>query len=80
MRIGLGLHETGKSVASGAAEAGAVLWLVLIDHDADRQRERAMAGACQIVGKLLDTRLVRHARYGYGSSQGGSAGSLPRVP
>ena len=62
MRVGLGLHQTRKPVAGGAADAGAVLRLLLVEHDADRQRERAVAGAFEIVRKLLDARLVRYRR------------------
>ena len=64
MRVGLGLHQTREPVAGGAADAGAVLRLVFVEHDADRQRERAVAGAFEIVRKLLDARLVRYRRVG----------------
>ena len=62
MRVGLGLNETGKAVAGRASDARTVMRVLLVEHDADRQRERPMSGAREIVGELLDARLVRHRR------------------
>ena len=46
-----------------------------VEHDADRKWERAVAGALQIVGEMLDARLVRYGSVGIGII----AGRLARV-
>src|SRR6516162_11212545 len=54
MSIRLGLYEAREAVAGRATDAGAVLRVLLVEHDADRQRERVVSGARQIVRQLLD--------------------------
>ena len=59
MGIRLGLHEAGKAVAGAAAKAVAVLRMLLVEHDADRQWKRTMSGGhdvqCRGIAVLDDT-------------------------
>src|SRR5262249_11566373 len=52
MGVGLGLHEAGKPVAGRAADAMAVLGLLLVEPDADRQWKRFVPDSCQILDEL----------------------------
>ena len=53
MRVGFRLHETGKAVASAAADAVAVLRTMLIKHDPDGQRRNVeQLGAWFTEGKI----------------------------
>ena len=62
LRVGLGVHQAGESVAVHAANAGGEGRLALVEQDAARRMKRLVAGAHQIVVKLLDARLVRDGR------------------
>ena len=48
--------------------------------DAARRVERLQPGRREVVGELLDARLVTDRGNGYGADAGGSVGSSPRAP
>src|SRR5207244_10703883 len=54
--------ETGKAVAVGTADAAAVGHVALVEHDPAGSMERVVAGGRELVGELLDARLVRDGR------------------
>ena len=58
--VGFGVHDAGEAVAVGAAHAGAVGHVALVEHDPARGVERVVAQRRQVVGQLLDPGLVRH--------------------
>ena len=60
--VGLGVEDAGEAVAVGAAHARAVGRVRLVEEDPARRMERVVAGARQVVGELLDARLVRDRR------------------
>ena len=60
--VGLGVHEAREAVAGGAADAGAVGHVGLVEHDSAGRVERVVPGGGKVVGELLDARLVRHRR------------------
>ena len=60
--VGLGLDEAREPVAGLAADAAAVGQVVLEQADAARCVERVVAGPLQVVGELLDPRLVGQRR------------------
>src|SRR4029453_17635428 len=62
LRVGLGLQQARKAVTGVAADAAALLWVLLIENDADRHVEWAVADACEVVDELLDARLVAERR------------------
>ena len=63
-RVGFGMDEAGKPVAVHATHAGAERHVLLVEHDAAGRVKRMIAGPRQVVGQLLDARLVRHRRKG----------------
>ena len=62
--VGVGLRpdEAREAVARVAADAVAVLRVVLVDHDAERQVERVETRPLEVRGQLLDPGLVAHRR------------------
>ncbi len=60
--VGLGVDEAGEAVARRAADAVAVGQVRLGQPDAARRVERAVAGRLEVVGELLDPRLVCERR------------------
>ena len=60
--VGLAVGQAGEAVEPVAAHAAAGLGIRLVEVDADRQVERMVAGPLEVVGELLDPRLVRHRR------------------
>ena len=62
LRIGLGVHETRVPVAPRAADAVAARAVVLVEQDPARRVERVISTLLEVVGQLLDPRLVRHGR------------------
>ena len=62
--VGLRVHEAREAVAGPAADARAVGHVGLVQHHAAGRVEGLMALGFEIVGELLDARLVRHGREG----------------
>src|SRR5215217_9788752 len=62
MRIRLAVREAGEAVEAVAADAVASLGVALVEVDSDREVERLVTGPGEVVGELLDARLVRHRR------------------
>ena len=60
--VGLPVHRAGEAVAVLAADADAVRHVRLVEPDSARRVERAVTGGLEIVGELLDPRLVRDGR------------------
>ena len=60
--VGLGVEDAGEAVAVGAAHAGAVRRVRLVEQDPARRVERPVAGFGQVVRELLDAGLVRDGR------------------
>ena len=68
--VGLGVHEAREAVAGGAADAGAVGHVGLVQHDSAGRVEGLVTRGGEVVGELLDARLVRHRREGIGRARG----------
>ena len=60
--VGLRVHQAREAVAGRAAHARAVGHVALVQHDAARRVERLVPGRREVVGELLDARLVAHRR------------------
>src|SRR5215472_15657298 len=60
MGVGLSVRETGEAVEPVAAHAAARLRVGLVQVHADGQVERLVPGLLEVIGELLDARLVRH--------------------
>ena len=75
-RVGFGVHQARKAVAGLAADAGAVRHVLLVQHHGAGSREGVVARRRQIVGQLLDARLVGNRRARIGSA-GGRLGRIP---
>ena len=58
--VGLRVDEAREAVAGRAADAGRERRVRLVEHDPARRVERPVAGCREVVGELLDPRLVRH--------------------
>src|SRR5712692_1760221 len=58
LRVGLGADQAGESVAGVAADAAALVRILLVEHDADRYVEGLETRTCEVVGQLLDARLM----------------------
>lgn len=58
LRVGLGAHQTGESVASVAAYAAAFVRVLFIKHDPDGHMKRFQARTCEVFGQLLNARLM----------------------
>jgi hypothetical protein len=61
LRVGLGVHRTRKPVAVAAAHTRAVGHVRLVEQDSAGGVEGVVACVGQLVGELLDPRLVRHS-------------------
>ena len=68
--VGLGVHEAGEAVAGGAADTVAVRHVGLVQHHPAGGVEGLVSGGGEVVGELLDPRLVRHRREGVGRAGG----------
>src|SRR6266849_11123824 len=64
LRIGLGANQAGEPVAGVAADAAALVPILLVEHDADRHVEGLQSRARKVVGQLLDAWLMAHRRPG----------------
>src|SRR5947207_18340 len=62
VRVRLGVHETREAVARAAADALARLGMLLVESDADGERERMETELLDVVHDLLDPRLMAHRR------------------
>ena len=62
VRVGLSVREAGEAVEPVAADAAARLGVGLVQVHADGQVERPVPGLLEVIGELLDARLVRHRR------------------
>ena len=60
--VGLRVHEAREPVAVVAAHAAAVGHVRLVEHDPARRVEGVQPGRGEVVGELLDARLVGHRR------------------
>jgi hypothetical protein len=78
--VGLGVHETGEAVAVRAAHATAVGHIGLVEHDPAGGVERTVAGGGEVVGELLDPRLVGDRGNRIGRAGRRLRGSSPRAP
>src|SRR5271166_5305223 len=66
LRIGLRAHQTGKAVAGVAADAAALVRVSLVEHDPDRHVEGLQTRTCEVVGQLLNARLMTDGGPGVG--------------
>src|SRR5229473_1500709 len=64
LRVGLGANQTGESVAGVAADAAALVRILLVEHYADRHVEGLQSRAREVVGQLLDAWLMADGRPG----------------
>ena len=62
--VGLGVDQARVAVARVAADAAAGARIALVEHDAEGHVERPQPNAAEVVGELLDARLVAHRREG----------------
>ena len=60
--VGLGVHQARVAITPGAADAGAARPVGLVQQDPARRVERVPAALGQVVGDLLDPRLMRDRR------------------
>ena len=68
--VGLGVHQAREAVAGRAAHARAVGHVRLVEHHAAGRVEGVQAGRGEVVGELLDARLVRDRRERVGRAGG----------
>jgi len=68
LRVGLRVNQAGKAVTGLAADAAAGVGIFLVEHDAERRVKRAQAQTREVVGQLLDARLMAHRRLRVGSA------------
>src|SRR5229473_5185080 len=66
LRVGLCAYQTGKAVAGIAANAAALVRVLLVEHDANRYVEGLETRTCKVVGQLLNARLMADGRPGIG--------------
>src|ERR1700758_3039939 len=66
LRVGLGTDQTGKAVAGIAANAAALVRVLLVEHDPDRYMEGLEARTCEVIGQLLNARLMADGGPGIG--------------
>src|SRR6266436_1458737 len=64
LRVGLGADQTGKAVAGVAADAAALVRILLVEHDPNRYVEGLQTRTCEVVGQLLNAWLMAHRRPG----------------
>src|SRR5271157_4752464 len=67
LRVGLRAHQTGKAVAGIAADTAALMRILLVEHDPDRYVEGLQSRTCEVVGQLLNARLMTDGGPGIGS-------------
>src|SRR5262249_14966837 len=58
MCIGFGVHQTWKAVARRTTDALALMWILFVEKNANRQVEGLVAEVFQIVTQLLNSRLM----------------------
>ena len=78
--VGLGLDQARKAVAGVAPDAAARARVLLVEHEADRNRERPVSLADEAVEHRLDARLVADRRVAVGGARrrlGGIAAPQP---
>src|SRR5258708_12149115 len=68
LRIGLRTHQAGESIAGVAANAAALVRVLLVEHDPDRYVEGLQARTCEVVGQWLDARLMADGTPGIGGT------------
>src|ERR1700746_2923977 len=56
--VGLSAHQAGKAVAGIAANAAALVRVLLVEHDPDRYMKGLETRTCEVVGQLLNARLM----------------------
>src|SRR5260370_37100231 len=66
LRVGFGTNQTGETVASIAADAAALVGVLLVEHDPDRHVKGLQPRTCEVVGQLLDARLMADGGPGIG--------------
>src|SRR2546428_7526791 len=64
LRVGLGAYQAGESVAGVTANATALLRILFVEHDPDRNVEGLQAGTREVIRQLLNTWLVADGRPG----------------
>src|SRR5438445_8874312 len=64
--VGLSAHQAGEAVAGIAANAAALVRVLLVEHDPDRYVEGLETRTREVVGQLLDARLVADGGPGIG--------------
>src|SRR5215831_6786541 len=62
LRIRFGIHQAGESVTCVAADAPALVRILLIQHHAHGNVKRAQSLRGEVVSKLLDARFMAHRR------------------
>jgi len=68
LRIGLRTDQAGEAVAGVATDAAAFVRVLLVEHDADRNVEGLQSRAREIIGQLLNARLMTHGRVRVGTA------------
>ena len=71
LRVRLGVHEAGEPIARAASDARAERHIRFVQHHAARGVERVVARCREVVGQLLDPRLVRQRRERVGPARRG---------
>src|SRR5262245_57149056 len=80
LRVRLGVDETGMAIAGRAANAVTLPWILLVEHDTDRNMERLIAELPQVVAEGLDARLVADGREAIGRTGGRVRGINTPLP
>src|SRR6266581_3843983 len=62
MRVGLGVYETGKAITGGTTDALALLWILFVQEDANRQMKWPVPKLFEVVAQLLNPPLVADRR------------------
>src|ERR1700751_4605166 len=58
LRVRFGIGQAGEPVTGVAADASALVRTVLVEHDPQGNMERLESGAGEVVGQVLNPRLV----------------------
>src|SRR5271165_2016726 len=58
LRVGLRTYQTGKAIAGVAANAAALVRILFVEHDPDRHVEGLQSRTREVVGQLLNARLM----------------------
>jgi hypothetical protein len=80
VRVGLAVGEAREAVEAIAAHAAPRLGVRLVEVDADREVERVVAGAHEVVVERLDARLMGDRGIREGAGGGRLRGVLPALP